>query len=67
MFKPKNLVGLNEHTASAAAGSDPKLRRGMVWCKRCGHAQPVDSAECLHIGWPKCCGATMTIDAPEER
>lgn len=50
------------------ANSHPKLRRGIVWCKRCGRSEKVDPAECLrHLGWPKCCGETMTIDAPTER
>lgn len=26
-----------------------------------------DSAAAMRSGWPKCCGATMTIDAPDER
>lgn len=44
----------------------PKLRRRQVWCRTCKHSEYVDSAECLRTGWPKCCGHTMTIDAPEE-
>ena len=27
----------------------------------------VDAAKCLREGWPKCHGATMSIDKPEER
>ena len=49
------------------AASDPKLQRGQVWCRYCGDTQQVDVAEALRSGWPKCCGATMTIDAPKER
>lgn len=49
------------------AQSHASLRRGQVWCTRCGASQQVDSAECLRNGWPRCCGATMTIDSPEER
>jgi Zn finger protein HypA/HybF involved in hydrogenase expression len=48
------------------AQSHPKLQRGMVWCRTCGRSEKVDSAECLRTGWPKCCGHTMTIDAPTE-
>lgn len=44
----------------------PKLARGQVWCRTCGMTKKVDPAECLRYGWPKCCGQTMTIDAPEE-
>lgn len=47
--------------------SHPSLRRGRVWCLRCSNSQQVDSAACLRSGWPRCCGATMTIDSPEER
>lgn len=49
------------------ARSHPKLERGQVWCRACGATEQVDPAECLRSGWPKCCGATMTIDAPAER
>jgi Zn finger protein HypA/HybF involved in hydrogenase expression len=44
----------------------PKLARGQVWCRTCGRTEHVDSAKCLREGWPKCCGHTMTIDAPWE-
>jgi len=49
------------------ADCDPKLKRGIVWCRTCGRSQQVDSAKCFRSGWPKCCGETMTIDSPEER
>ena len=49
------------------ANSHPKLSRGQVWCKKCGRTQKVDSATSLRYGWPKCCGETMTIDAPDEQ
>jgi predicted Abi (CAAX) family protease len=45
----------------------PQLARGRVWCRSCGASRVVDSAVALRLGWPKHCGATMTIDAPEER
>lgn len=45
----------------------PQLKRGQVWCRKCGSTQRVDSAEALGSGWPKCCGYTMTIDSPEEQ
>lgn len=45
----------------------PKLARGQVWCRTCGRTERVDSAECMRSGWPKCCGSTMTVDAPAER
>ena len=44
----------------------PKLKRGQVWCKECGHTEKVDSAHCIAKTWPKCCGYTMTIDNPNE-
>ena len=45
----------------------PQLKRGLVWCTKCGNSQRVDSRQCLSHGWPECCGETMTIDSPEER
>jgi len=44
----------------------PKLARGQVWCRTCGSTQRVNSGKALAQGWPKCCGYTMTIDAPGE-
>lgn len=46
--------------------SHPSLMRGRVWCGRCGQTRQVDAARCLREGWPKCCGATMSIDEPKE-
>ncbi len=53
------------------AASHPKLVRGRVWCRGCGRSERAacpeqgrGAATCLRSGWPKCCGATMTIDAP---
>ncbi len=46
---------------------DPKLKRRMVWCKKCGRSQKVYSVKCFQFGWPECCGETMTIDAPIKR
>lgn len=45
----------------------PKLARGQVWCRHCGATMKVSSADCFRRGWPRCCGETMTIDAPDER
>ncbi len=55
--------GLHQHIVDQV----PALKRGRVWCHKCGRTEPVDSARCLAIGWPKCCGETMSIDSPEER
>jgi len=49
------------------AKSEPQLVRGQVWCHACGDTRKVDSAYCLRHGWPLCCGATMSIDSPQER
>jgi hypothetical protein len=46
---------------------NPKLKRGFVWCTKCGRKAKVDSAQCLRTAWPECCNQTMTIDSPEER
>ena len=56
-----------ENLHSNLAKSHPKLQRDRVWCRHCGSTKRVSSARCLKGGWPKCCGYTMTIDAPEER
>ena len=45
----------------------PSLKRGMVWCTKCGRSEKVNTAICMQSGWPECCGYTMTIDSPEER
>lgn len=45
----------------------PAIKRGRVWCKRCGAELEVDGARCLRDGWPTCCGETMTIDSPAEQ
>ena len=45
----------------------PQLKRGQVWCVKCGATFKVDSARSLRHGWPLCCGQTMTIDSPAER
>ena len=37
----------------------------VVWCRACGRSLGVNPAHCLRHGWPKCCGATMTIDQPD--
>jgi len=50
-----------------AGESHPKLSRGRVWCPTCGRTYIVNAGECLRLGWPECCGETMTIDAPAER
>lgn len=57
------LAGIHDRIAQ----SHPSLSRGMVWCRTCGFSQSVSSAHALKHGWPKHCGATMTIDSPEEQ
>lgn len=49
------------------AKSHPTIERGRVWCIQCGTTHRVDPARCFQVGWPKCCGQTMTLDSPEER
>jgi Zn finger protein HypA/HybF involved in hydrogenase expression len=58
---------LAQKIVADAAKAHPKLARGQVWCRQCGATQRVDAAGALARGWPKCCGYTMTIDAPNER
>ena len=45
----------------------PKMKRGIVWCAKCGKSTKIDSAQCLRTGWPICCSETMSLDSPEER
>lgn len=50
------------------ASSSAKMKRGMVWCRKFGHSQRIDTARNAgRLSWPTCCGQTMTIDSPEER
>lgn len=51
----------------ATADLNPKLARELVWCTNCGSVERVNAGQCISVGWPKCCGYTMTIDAPSER
>lgn len=48
-------------------GGVDKIKRGLVWCMKCGRSQEVNVAECIAEGWPQCCGETMWLDSPEER
>ena len=52
----KRLGGFDGSMADAIGNPDK------VWCRTCNQSQPIDAAECLRSGWPKCCGYTMTID-----
>ena len=56
-------AGLHDRLAASHA----RLQRGRVWCRACGRSTRVDPVGALRHGWPRCCDATMTIDAPEER
>lgn len=58
----RKLVGIHERIAADV----PQIARGKVWCRTCGREQSVNGAECLRSGWPKCHGATMSIDPPSE-
>lgn len=49
------------------AADVPPIRRGQVWCRRCGSTRRAGGADALRNGWPKCCGHTMTIDSPAEQ
>ncbi len=65
MIEAADLPAVLLHDEIAA--DVPQLRRGLVWCVKCGRSEQVNGARCLQFGWPRCCGATMTIDSPEER
>lgn len=66
MPKFKSFADLKPAFEAAVEGT-PQLKRGKVWCLKCGHTQDVDSVKCLSDGWPEHCGATMSLDSPEER
>ena len=57
------LGGVHETLANC----HPSLSRGQAWCRGCGYAETVSSSHVLKHGWPKHCGATMTIDSPAEQ
>lgn len=58
---------MKRFSVSSIVSSVPQLKRGLVWCRACGHTQRVDSGDALSHGWPKHCGSTMTIESPDER
>lgn len=43
------------------AASHPSLLNGKVICSRCAKTRVVEAARCLRDGWPKCCGATVSL------
>lgn len=45
----------------------PGLQEGRLFCSSCGRTAHVDPREALAGGWPVCCGATMSLDTPQER
>jgi len=45
----------------------PALKRGRVWCHTCGREATIDAAAACEVGWPVCCGETMSVDSPAER
>lgn len=65
------IVRLRAHDDSrivaSIAKAHPKLERGLVWCTVCGKRLSVNAEFVMKLGWPKCCGKTMTLDSPEER
>ena len=61
------VVTQQPYCLSSVIAQVPQLQRGRVWCTECGHSRRVDVAFAMRYEWPKCCGATMTIDSPEER
>jgi hypothetical protein len=62
-------TGISRHRElyDEIAKSHPSLMNGSVICGRCQKTRTVDAAQCLRSGWPKCCGATMSLqDKPKE-
>ena len=52
---------------SVLAKCHSSIKRGRVWCRKCGETKKVNPEYCFQYGWPKCCNVTMTIDKPKEK
>jgi hypothetical protein len=68
----KGMEGLQADVAAMDGVTDgedgvSKIRRGRVWCTKCGRSEKVNTQVCFAHGWPECCDETMTLDSPEER
>jgi hypothetical protein len=37
------------------------VKRARVRCEKCGRTETVDGERSLLLGWPRCCGYTMTL------
>lgn len=55
------IFGPHQVLYEEIARSHPSLLNGKVFCGRCGKPRQVDAARCLRDGWPKCCGATVSL------
>lgn len=62
-----SLIARVEGLHDTLATAHPSLTRGQVWCRTCGYTEQVSASFAMKHGWPKHCGATMTIDSPEEQ
>lgn len=54
------ISGIHQTMADSIGNPDK------VYCKECGREEEIDAATCFRMGWPTCCGYTMTIDSPKE-
>lgn len=65
------MISYRDHTDILAdayrAEHVPQFKRGLVWCRECGMCLRVDAFVALRSGWPTHCGATMTVDSPDEQ
>ncbi len=61
------LGGIQSTVATNIATEVWGKEMGEVYCRKCGRVERVNYARCLTHGWPKCCGETMTVDAPKEK
>jgi hypothetical protein len=41
--------------------TDAAIKVARVKCDKCGRTQTVDGGRCLALGWPRCCGYTMSL------
>lgn len=55
-YAPHTAHEIHEKMARAA-----NIKQARVRCEKCNRTQDVDGARSLALGWPRCCGYTMTL------
>lgn len=61
-MKPKPNTSIEgEQLYKKLGNCHPKLKRGLVQCRKCKSEKKVNSAICFKKGWPQCCSETMIL------